>query len=110
MSEKRKRQKAIRFRVTEDEEILIRSRAQDAKLPVASFARNATVTAANGVVETINRKSEAIALRAIVSEINRISTVTRKRVINSGDATRLVDELRRLQLLVFRFHRDGPAT
>jgi hypothetical protein len=49
-------------------------------------------------------------LRTIISGLNRIATVTEKRSINPDDATRIIDELHRLQLLVFRFHYDDAAT
>jgi hypothetical protein len=106
MSDKRKRQNAIRFRVNSNEEKLIRTSADDAKLPVASFAREATITAAKNAPEAAGAKMKAAALRNITKELNQIATVTRRRAIHTEDAIRVVDELRRVQLLLFRFFRD----
>jgi uncharacterized protein (DUF1778 family) len=108
MSDKRKRQNAIRFRVNSNEEKLIRTTADNAKLPIASFAREATISAAKKSPETTGAKSKAAAMRNIVEELNHIATVTRKRAIHTEDALRVVDELRRLQLLLFRFFREQP--
>jgi len=109
MSEKRKRQAAIRFRVSEEENDLIRANARVAEIPVASFARDAVIAVATGKFATSTEKSRATALRTIVSEINRIAVVTKKRSITQDDATRVVDELRRLQLLLFRFYYEDRS-
>jgi hypothetical protein len=109
MSEKRKRQATVKFRVDDSEATSISTAARTAGIPTATFARRAVIAAVKPVPGNAGTKSSAIALRDILSEINRIGEVTRKRAMNSADADRVVGELRRLQVLLFRFHyHDAP--
>jgi hypothetical protein len=105
MSDKRRRQNAIRFRIDGTEEAFIQKAAADAGIPIATFARQAVMAAAKPAPgDSGIEKSTAIALRDILAEINHIAAVTRKRAIHSDDADRVVNELRRLQILLFRFY------
>jgi hypothetical protein len=110
MSDKRKRQAAIRFRVNSSEEASIIKAARDAGIPIATFARQAVLAAAKPAAGDAGiKKSTAIALRDILAEINGIAVVTRKRAIQPADADRVQAELRRLQILLFRFYyHDAP--
>ena len=109
MSEKRKRQATVKFRVDDSEAKSISTAARTAGIPTATFARQASIAAAKPGPGDAGIKSTAIALRDITVEINRIAEVTRKRAIHSDDADRVVNELRRLQILLFRFHyHDAP--
>ena len=108
MSDKRKRQKAIPFRVSDSEEASIIKAARHAGIPIASFARQAVLAAANPTGDTSIKKSKEICLRDILAQINGIAAVTRKRAINSADADRVQGELRRLQILLFRFYYLDP--
>jgi hypothetical protein len=108
MSEKRKRQATVKFRIDDSEGVCISTAAHKAGIPTATFARQATIAAAKPGPGYAGVKSAAIALRDLTVEINRIAEVTRKRAIRSDDADRVVDELRRLQILVFHFYyRDA---
>lgn len=105
MSSKRQRQAAIKFRVTPGEEACIHAAARGAGLPLARFAREATLSASKaGPLVNGTKLATSRALRDITVEINRMAVAARKRTISPADADRIEFELRRLQRLLFHFH------
>jgi hypothetical protein len=110
VSNKRKRQAEIKFRADEAEDASIRKAARYAGIPLATFVREVVLAAAKpDAGDTRIEKSAAIALRDILAEINLIAMVTHKRAIHSADADRVQAELRRLQILLFRFYHNDAS-
>jgi hypothetical protein len=104
MSEKRFRETAISFRITAEERQEIQAAATSLGLSPATYVRMAALKAAKGGTVSAH-KAEERALRDFTEELQRIGLVTRKRSVTPVDADRVIDELRRLMILVFRFHR-----
>jgi len=105
MSEQRQRQDAVKFRVTPTEKERIHASAKREGYPVAEFARQVVLAAADGKpLELPGTKAKA--LRNFTAEIQRIGIVTRKRAINKDDAERVVDALRALNRAVIRWQNE----
>jgi hypothetical protein len=103
MSNKRHRQQLIGFRVAPEEDAKIRAVAMREGHSVAGFVRFVIMEAVNGRPLALPG-ADLLALRHFVAEIQRIGLVTRKRAVAQKDAERIVDELRRLQRSVLRWH------
>jgi hypothetical protein len=107
MSDNRRRQQAVRFRVSPEEDEKIRAAAKREHCSVAGFVRHAVLEAADGRSLALPG-ADLIALRDLTAEIQKIGVVTRKRIIAPEDAERVVQELRRVQRAILRW-RDGES-
>jgi hypothetical protein len=108
MSNNRKRQSIVGFRVTPEEEAKIRAASKREGCSIASFARQVVVASSEGRRLEL-ADSYTTALRDFTAEVQRIGLVTRKRVVTEEAGERIVDELRRLQRTVLRLREDGPV-
>lgn len=109
MSEKRKRQISLKCRLSAQEQQEIQSAAKRVGMSPASFLRQATLAASRDH-RLSAQKPEQLLLRDLIAEVERIGHVTRKRAVTKADADRVTDQLRRLLILIFRFHRGEQAT
>jgi hypothetical protein len=108
MSDNRRRQQALRFRVSPEEDEKIRAAAKRQHHTVAGFVRHVVMAASDGRPLALPG-ADLIALRDLTVEIQKIGLVTRKRIVTGEDAERVIDELRRLQRAVLRWRQGENA-
>ena len=106
MSDRRQRELALKLRVTATERAVIRKAADAAQVSVASFIRDAAVTAAKSEPEIKSRSAIARHLRDLVAELHRVGQVVKTGLFDQEDADRVVSELQRMQRLLFHFYYD----
>ena len=100
MSGKRHRIKTITFRISQSEETAIKLFAKKSGLSIGAHVRYRALE--NNNLNPIS--DEARLLRDCVNGIDAIAAVDRKRFVDPADTERIITELRRLQLLLIRFH------
>jgi hypothetical protein len=104
VSEKRKREGIIRFRVNAAEEKAIRLFAMQQQIKPAQLARDLVMRgiASDATPAIFDDRSKTT--RDCLVKLEEIATIGRKRLIAPADLQRLIVELQRIQVLILRFY------
>jgi hypothetical protein len=107
VSEKRKKEKIIRFRVNNAEDKAVKSYAARHQITPAQLARELVLRgiASDAAPAIFDDRSKTT--RQVLMLLEELATIGRKRRIAPEDLQRLIAELQRIQVLILRFYA-GP--
>jgi hypothetical protein len=107
VSEKRKREGIIRFRVNSAEEKGVKSFAARHQITPGQLARDLVLRGIASDAAPVMFDNRSKTTRDVLIKLEELATIGRKRLIAPKDLQRLIVELQRIQVLILRFYA-GP--